>query len=295
MQVLRVGLLQMRPGPDLASSARTGEEWCRRAAAAGADVALFPEMWSNGYEIFGSDDWTGAAVAVDDPYVLRFRGLARELRMSIVLTLLERVGDGVRNAALVIDRHGEVLTDSAKVHTCSWGPEAACTPGEPAEVVSLDLGDRGAVDVGVMICFDRELPETARMLMLAGAEVILTPNACRLDEVRLTQFRVRAFENAVGVAMANYAHSAEQSARAVSPHTRFNGHSVAYSPIAFDAAEEVVDQTLVEAGEDEGVFLAEFDLAAIRRHRASSVWGARFRRPSAYGALVSEAAGPARP
>jgi len=292
VQVFRVGLLQMRAGPDLALNVRRGEEWCRRAAAAGADVALFPEMWSNGYEIFGTDDWTGAAVRATDPYVLHFRRLARELRLSIVLTLLERVSEGVRNTALVIDRDGEVLTDYAKMHTCSWGPEAACTPGEPAEVVSLDLGDRGVVDVGVMICFDRELPETARMLMLAGAEVILTPNACRLDEVRLTQFRVRAFENAVGVAMANYAHSPEQSARAVSPHTRFNGRSVAYSPIAFDAAEDVVDQTLVEAGEDEGVFLAEFDLAAMRRYRESSVWGRRFRRPGAYGALASAASGP---
>src|SRR4051794_38026705 len=56
-----------------------------------------------------------------------------------------------------------------------------------------------------MICYDREFPESARVLMLGGAELILTPNACGLDADRLGQFRARAYENMVGVAMANYA------------------------------------------------------------------------------------------
>jgi len=56
-----------------------------------------------------------------------------------------------------------------------------------------------------MICYDREFPESARILMLKGAEIILTPNCCELEQSRLGQFRTRAFENMVGVAMANYA------------------------------------------------------------------------------------------
>ena len=73
-----------------------------------------------------------------------------------------------------------------------------------------------------MICFDREFPESARILMLKGAELILTPNACELEANRIGQFRTRAFENMLGMAMANYAIPQE------------NGHSVAFDGIAFD-------------------------------------------------------------
>ena len=50
-----------------------------------------------------------------------------------------------------------------------------------------------------MICFDREFPESARILMLKGAELILTPNACKLDEKQINQFQTRAYENSVKV------------------------------------------------------------------------------------------------
>ena len=63
----------------------------------------------------------------------------------------------------------------------------------------------GNVTVGSMICADREFPESARLLMLHGAEVLLVPNACNLYPSQLRQFRTRAVENAVGVAMTNYA------------------------------------------------------------------------------------------
>jgi N-carbamoylputrescine amidase len=106
-----------------------------------------------------------------------------------------------------------------------------------------------------MICFDREFPESARMLMLKGAELILTPNACELEANRLGQFRARAFENMVGVAMANYA----------APHN--NGHSVAYDPVVYDARGNARDTLIVEAGEDEGIYLAPFDIDRIRAYR----------------------------
>ena len=92
----------------------------------------------------------------------------------------------------------------AKVHICDWGMEAALTPGDGFRVADLDTR-AGTVRVGLMICYDREFPESARVLMLGGAELILTPNACGLDADRLGQCRARASENMVGVAMANYA------------------------------------------------------------------------------------------
>ena len=131
-----------------------------------------------------------------------------------------------------------------------------------------------------MICYDREFPESARLLMLQGAEVILVPNACGMEVNRLTQLRSRAYENMVGVALANYAAPQE------------NGHSVAYDGIAFSVDERSLDMTLVEAGRAEGVYLAAFDLDALRAYRAREVWGNSFRRPELYGRLTSAAVEP---
>ena len=64
-----------------------------------------------------------------------------------------------------------------KVHTCDFDMEAALTPGDDFYVCTLDTA-KGDVRIGAMICYDREFPESARILMLKGAELILTSNAC---------------------------------------------------------------------------------------------------------------------
>ena len=78
-------------------------------------------------------------------------------------------------------------------------------PGNMLFTAALDTGTAGTVVVGSMICADREYPETPRMLAEMGAEVLLVSNACDLTDWHLAMFRTRAYENAVVVAMANYA------------------------------------------------------------------------------------------
>ena len=81
-------------GAAIEANARKGEEFCRRAADRGADIALFPEMWSVGYAKYppGDDraraEWLKLAVPRDGPFVDRFRRLARELRIAIAITYL---------------------------------------------------------------------------------------------------------------------------------------------------------------------------------------------------------------
>ena len=282
---IKVALLQMvSQGTDLAANQSKGENFCRRARAQGADVALFPEMWNIGYTHCPSDAegraaWRALALTQQSEYVTRFRELARELDMAIALTYLERRGEAVRNSVSLIDRHGQILFTYSKVHTCEWDWEAECESGEDFYVAALDTR-AGPVKVGAMICFDREFPESARILMLQGAEIILTPNACELEANRLGQFRARAMENMVGMAMANYAAPQE------------NGHSVAFSPICFGEDECSLNPLVVEAGEAEGVYLAEFDLDKIHAWRENEAWGNAFRRPGRYALLSSPAVEP---
>src|SRR5439155_26269347 len=117
---------------------------------------------------------------------------------------MERWPGAPRNSVSLIDQHGRIVLTYAKVHTCDFDMESALTPGDDFYVGTLDTTE-GLVKIGAMICYDREFPESARILMLKGAELIITPNACKLEANRLGQFRARAMENMVGLAMTNYA------------------------------------------------------------------------------------------
>jgi predicted amidohydrolase len=281
MNLIKVALLQMTGcGRDRGASLAKGDTFCRSARAMGADIALFPEMWSIGMTFFdrqqegAGERWKEQAISRDDSFIIHFRNLARELKMAIALTYLEKWEDRPRNAVSLIDRRGEIVLTYAKVHTCEFDIECALTPGDRFPVCALDT-EQGEVQVGFMICFDREFPETARILMLAGAELILTPNACTLDEHRIGQFKTRAFENMVGVAMTNYA----------SPQN--NGHSVAFDGVAYPVIDgEARDTLIVEAGESEGVYLATFDMDSIRAYREREAWGNSYRRPRLYRMLT---------
>jgi predicted amidohydrolase len=277
---LRVALLQLSGnGCDQDANLTDGDVACRKAAEEGADVALFPELWNIAYtkSAMEAPEAELAALAVDEEsaFVSHFRLLAKQLGMAIGLTYLERHEPQPRNAFALIDRTGEAVLRYAKVHTCDFSRERCFTPGDGFRVAELNAA-RGTVKVGAMICYDREFPESARVLMLQGAEVILTPNACYLDDYRVQQFKTRAYENMVGVAMANYAAPKE------------NGRSCAFSGMSYDEHERPHDMTILEVGPEEGVYIAEFDIDALRAYRLSETSGDAFRKPYAYGPLVSQ-------
>jgi len=286
MKRIKVALLQMTGcGTDKKANQAKGETFCRRARAGGADIPLFPEMWSIGMTFFDPkcegerERWQARAISRDDSFITHFRNLAGELNMAIALTYLEKWDGAPRNSVSLIDRHGETRLTYAKVHTCESNVECALTPGNGFPVCPLDT-EQGEVKVGFMICYDREFPEAARILMLNGAELILTPNACTLDEHRIAQFKTRAFENMVGVAMTNYA--APQN----------NGHSVAFDAVAYSVKEgeqdgEARDTFVIEAGETEDVYMAAFVMDSIRAYRERETWGNSYRRPRLYKRLTA--------
>jgi len=281
MTTLTVALLQIEAsGYDQAENLARGETACREAASVGADVALFPEMWNIGYAFERTDleRWRAQAVRSDGPFVTRFAGLARELRMAIAVTYLEEGEDAPRNVVTLFDRYGAPVLTYAKVHTCAFDqPEASLASGDTFPVATLDTAG-GPVEFGAMICFDREFPETARILALRGAELILVPNACPMEENRTGQLRARAYENMVAVALANYPAS----------HDDCDGHSVAFHPCAHGPDVVSRDTLVVRAGEDEEICLARFDVDELRAWRRTEVWAGAFRRPHLYGPLVGE-------
>lgn len=277
--MLKVALLQITPDDSLRENLEKGLAACRRAKEMGADIALFPEMWSDGYLIpENAEELNALAIPADDTFVTKFGELAAELDMAIAITLLERWQPLPRNTVILFDRHGEKVLTYAKVHTCDFGDECRLTPGAEFFVTNLDTA-QGMVKVGAMICYDREFPESARLLMLKGAELILVPNACPMEINRLSQLRGRAYENMVGIATCNYP--------AGQPDC--NGHSSAFDGVVYlPELPESRDTCILEAGGEEGVYLAEFDMDMIREYRSHEVHGNAYRHPKKYHALIEE-------
>ena len=178
MKDLRVAFLQIAPTGSVEGNLEKGRTYCRMAKEQGADIALFPEMWSSGYQIPEETDRLKAlAVPRDGDFVLAFQALAKELQMAVGITYLEAWEPLPRNTITLFDRHGREAYTYAKVHTCDFGEECRLTAGDDFYVADLDT-EKGTVRVGSMICYDREFPESARILMLKGAELVLVPNAC---------------------------------------------------------------------------------------------------------------------
>ncbi|HOE84346.1 MAG TPA: carbon-nitrogen hydrolase family protein [Sphaerochaeta sp.] len=276
---LTVALLQLLPTGSLEGNLEKGIAACTEAKAMGSDIALFGEMWSCGYALKESREAIREdAVEADSPFVTSFARLAKEVRMAIAITYLEADGNRLFNTMSLFDRSGKEVLRYRKVHTCDFDTEQYLDAGDDFFVVDLDT-DAGVVKVGAMICYDREFPESARILMLKGAELILVPNACPMEINRLSQLRARSFENMVGIATANY------------PEGKIdcNGHSCAFDGVAYWGENpESRDTCILEAPSEEGVYIARFDLSMMREYRAREVHGNAYRRPRCYGIIVSD-------
>lgn len=279
MNNLKVALLQIMPEDTLEGNLKKGLECCKKARGMGADIALFPEMWSNGYNIPEDiAELKAMALSVDSEFVNSFSALADDLNMAIGITFLEKYEPLPRNTFCLFDRFGRRVLTYSKVHTCDFGDECRLTPGDDFYVVDLDT-EQGLVKIGAMICYDREFPESARILMLKGAEIILVPNACPMEINRISQLRARAYENMVGIATVNYPKG----------HPDCNGHSTAFDGIAYRPSEHGSRDTLIiEAGEREGIYIADFPIDEIREYRRREVHGNAYRHPQKYKLLVSE-------
>lgn len=279
MKNLKIALLQLMPGNSLEENLAKGADACKKAKKMGADIALFPEMWSSGYKIPEDiEELKTDAVSSDSDFVCSFGELAKKLGMAIGITFLEAFEPLPRNTLCLFDRFGSRVLTYAKVHTCDFGDECRLTAGDDFYTAELDT-EQGMVKIGAMICYDREFPESARILMLKGAEIILVPNACPMEINRISQLRARAYENMTGIATVNYPFGKPDC----------NGHSTAFDGIAYREGEPGSRDTLIiEAGEREGIYIADFPLDEIRVYRKTEVHGNAFRHPGKYGLLVSE-------
>lgn len=263
----RVAVLQMRSvNREYERNIKTIIKYMSDAKQNGADILLLPECFITGYNLTIDN---ASAITKNDLAPLCEN--AKELNIGLVATALTQGKSNPQNSAFVISKDGKILMKYAKVHTCDFADEKVLESGTEFKVCDFD-----GVKIGIMICYDREYPESARVLMLKGAEIILVPNDCGCMRPRLQALSTRAYENMCGVAMAN-------------PNGENAGNSCAYSPICWDRNGECVDNTLLLAdAEAEGLFYADFDMDAIRAYREREMMGNTFRKVKAYAELIND-------
>ena len=274
---IRIAFLQIMPGKSLEENLAIGIKACREAKEKGADLAFFPEMWSDGYYLpQHKNEADSLAIRKDSDFMKEFADLAAELQMAIGVTLFEAHNPKPLNSVIFFDRFGQEILHYSKVHTCAFDLERVLDGGEGYKTADLDFG-RGTVKIGAMICFDREFPESARILMLKGAELILAPNACPMEINRLSALRTRAYENMVAVATCNYPEGQPDC----------NGKSTLFDGVPWNE-NGVRDMCVFEAPNTCGVYVAELDLDSLRTHRSNDIMGDKYRHPDKYALLADE-------
>ena len=283
MKPLKIAIVQHSAvAPDIEKNTAAAVKLIREASENSADLVLFPECFLTAYrapdicgkllpvrDIEGDPQfikWCESAITEDGEHFVRIKNLAAELKIGVVITGFSKGKKYPQNTAWIIDRDGKVILKYSKVHTCDFDWERYLEPGDSFPVCRFD-----GITVGCMICYDREYPESARELMLNGAEIILHPNCCGDMPPRLKELSVRAMENMVGIAMAN-------------PPGKGMGNSCAFNPMVW--TEEGFDNTVFVGDElAETVYYADFDIARIRAYREREDLG-KYRKPRAYKRLV---------
>ena len=175
---MKVGLIQQHNGADRADNQRRLQEKVRQCAAQGADLVVLQELHNGLYFCQEEDvDQFDQAESIPGPSTESFGTLAKELGVVIVLSLFEKRAVGLyHNTAVVIEKDGTIAGKYRKMHI----------PDDPAyyEKFYFAPGDLGFNPIktsvgtlGVLVCWDQWYPEAARLMALAGAEMLIYPTA----------------------------------------------------------------------------------------------------------------------
>lgn len=271
---MRIALVQQHAGADLADNLARALAAVRRAASEGAHLVAFSELGLTPFypvQPTRGGPPLALAEAIPGPMTEEFSSLAAERGTVIVLNLYERDGERAFDSSPVIDADGRLLGVTRMLHIAEmphFHEQGYYTPGDRG----MPVYDTAAGRIGVAICYDRHYPEVMRALGVAGAEIVVTPQAGAVDEwpegLYEAEMRVAAFQNGYFTALVNrVGHEGE---------IEFAGQSFVCDP-----AGRVIAGA--PSGQDH-LLLADLDLDMVQRSHARRLF-LRDRRPELLPAL----------
>jgi predicted amidohydrolase len=268
------------------------EGWCERAREAQAELVLFPELVVHGH--CTPNTWELAEPVPGGPSVTKLIDIARRYDLVVCAGLSEKDRDIVYNTQVLVGPDG-FIGKQRKLHLSR--DEVFYYKGG-REIPVFDIGP---CKVGIVICYDNQFPEIARVLALRGAEVILMPHAGRFklwDESPesqaaarryshnfLKKYALRARENACFAVLADQAGRAGQVD--LWPPDSENQPHHAGAALIWGPDGELLASTQEECIRDE-MILATLDAGLLARERALANYMLRTRRPELFGELVCE-------
>ena len=272
---MRTALIQQKASEDRRANVERGLEAARYAAAKGADLICFSEL---AFDLFypikpASGDVAHLAEPVPGPTTEAFAELAASESVVIVLNVFERDGDRTFDTSPVIDADGTLLGRTRMVHITEYPcfhEQGYYAPGDSGAPVY----ETAAGNVGVAICYDRHYPEYMRALALAGAELVVVPQAGAVGEwpegLYEAEMQVAAFQNGYFVVLCNRVGRED-------PLT-FAGESFVCDPSG---------RVMKRAGSGtEEILLCDIDLSEVDRSHARKLF-MRDRRPELYADWLS--------
>lgn len=247
---MRIALLQLAPDYDEPLDVRRQQAAGLVRAQAGADLVVLPELWPQGGFLYAR--WADQAESVDGPSIGAIADAAKEIGAWVHAgSIIEDDEGSLHNTSVLLAPDGSVASTYRKVHLFGFseGEPRLLTAGQDVVVAETDLGR-----IGLATCYDLRFPEQFRLLLDAGAELVLIPAAWPAPRVEHWSVlaRARAIENQYVVAAANTAGTQDGKA--------MGGRSV-----VVDARGNVV----AEAGVDPEVLTADVDLDDVRAWRES--------------------------
>lgn len=288
-KLLSVGLVQQANSADRAANLAQSASAARRCKAQGAELIVFQELHTGLYFCQTEDTAVfDQAEAIPGPSTSFFGGLAKELDCVLVISLFEQRAPGLcHNTAVVVEKDGTIAGKYRKMHI----------PDDPAyyEKFYFTPGDMGFTPIdtsvgrlGVLVCWDQWYPEAARLMALAGAELLIYPTAigyettddaaeqARQREAWIISQRAHAIANGLPVVSVNRT-GFEPDPSGVTNGIRFWGNSFVAGPQG---------EFLYQAGQDE-ITEAVVTIDKQRTADVRRIWPFfRDRRIDSYGGLT---------
>ncbi len=281
MTEITVAALQLGFTPNIDRNIANVSRLVHEAAAKGAQVILPPELFEGEYFCRVEDEglFANAAPVGEHKAVLAMQALAEALKVTIPTSFFEADGPHHYNSLAMIGPDGNIQGVYRKSHIPD-GPgyeeKFYFRPGN----TGFKVWPHPAGKLGVGVCWDQWYPETARAMMLMGAEMLFYPTAIGSEPHDTSLDTARLWRRAmVGHAVSNVVPIVAANRVGVEHGQTFYGTSF--------IADERGD-ILAELGrDDEGVITATIDLDIVKRHRAAFGFF-RDRRPDLYGRLVQD-------
>ncbi len=205
---MKIALIQQTAGPDKAANLKKGMAAVEAAARQGAQLAVFAEL---AFEPFYPQYPAGKnklelAETVPGPVTEAFCRLAEKYQMVIIPNLYERDGQNAYDTSPVINTDGGILGKTRMTHIPDYEyfhEKTYYTPGN----TGVQVFDTAVGKIGIAICYDRHYPEYMRALALAGAELVVTPQAGAAGEwtdgLYEAEMQIAAFQNGYFTALCN--------------------------------------------------------------------------------------------